>query len=425
MLYWFFTYFEETFEDFARLFQYITFRAGLAIILSLIISMLFGGRIIKMIRRQQVGETIRDLGLKGQKEKEGTPTMGGIIIIMAIVFPCLLTAKLDNIYIILMLLSTLWMGVIGFIDDYIKVFKKNKQGLSGKFKVLGQVGLGLIIGIAMLSSNDIVVRMEYEDIVEETENGTIEKYDIVEIFEVPNEDVPGQNIEIAYVKTTLTNVPFLKGNNLDYCQLLWFLGDNAKKLVWLVFIPIVIIVVSAVSNGANLTDGVDGLATGVSAIIGAVLGVLAYVSSNVIAADYLKILYLPHTEELVVFSACFLGACIGFLWYNAFPAQVFMGDTGSLTIGGIIAAMAILIRKELLIPILCGIFLAETLSVMIQVSYFKYTRKKYGEGRRIFLMSPLHHHYQKKGIHESKIVTRFWIVGILLAVLTIITLKIR
>lgn len=398
------------------LWNYITFRAGVAIIISLIISMLFGGKIIKFLQRLQVGETIRDLGLEGQKEKEGTPTMGGVIIIMAIVIPCLLVADLENIYILLMLLATTWMGIIGFTDDYIKVFRKNKEGLSGKFKILGQVVLGLIVALTMLASDDVVVRMDKETA---DEMG----YEIVDFFEV--QDAKGDLNEIAYVKSTLTNVPFFKENNFDYQQLLWFLGDNSKSLVWVIFVPIIIFIVTAVSNAANLTDGIDGLATGVSAIIGGTLMVLAYVSGNVIAADYLNILHLPGSGELVIFSACFLGACIGFLWYNAYPAQIFMGDTGSLTLGGIIAAMAILIRKEWLIPILCGIFLAENLSVVLQVSYFKYTRKKYGEGRRIFKMSPLHHHYQKLGMPEPKIVTRFWIVGILLAVFTILTLKIR
>ncbi|MCR9288226.1 phospho-N-acetylmuramoyl-pentapeptide-transferase [Saprospiraceae bacterium] len=398
------------------LWNYITFRAGVAIIISLIISMLFGGKIIKFLQRLQVGETIRDLGLEGQKEKEGTPTMGGVIIIMAIVIPCLLVADLENIYILLMLLATTWMGIIGFTDDYIKVFRKNKEGLSGKFKILGQVVLGLIVALTMLASDDVVVRMDKEAA---DEMG----YEIVDFFEV--QDAKGDLNEIAYVKSTLTNVPFFKENNFDYQQLLWFLGDNSKSLVWVIFVPIIIFIVTAVSNAANLTDGIDGLATGVSAIIGGTLMVLAYVSGNVIAADYLNILHLPGSGELVIFSACFLGACIGFLWYNAYPAQIFMGDTGSLTLGGIIAAMAILIRKEWLIPILCGIFLAENLSVVLQVSYFKYTRKKYGEGRRIFKMSPLHHHYQKLGMPEPKIVTRFWIVGILLAVFTILTLKIR
>lgn len=393
------------------LFEFITFRAAMAMIISLVISMVFGGKIIRWLQRQQIGETVRDLGLEGQLAKQGTPTMGGLIIIMAILVPCLLMAKLESIYILVMILATSWMGVIGFVDDYIKVFKKDKKGLSGKFKVLGQVVLGLIIGLTMLLNDEIVVQMDLEVA---NKHG----YEVIETF--------GNEVgATARVKTTLTNVPFLKNREFDYSILLGFLGENASKLVWIVFIPFVIFVVTAVSNAANLTDGLDGLATGICAIIGVVLGILAYVSGNIIAADYLEILYLPGTGELVVFAACFLGACIGFLWYNSFPAQIFMGDTGSLTLGGIIAAMAILIRKELLIPILCGVLLAETLSVMIQVSYFKYTKKKYGEGQRIFLMSPLHHHFQKKNMPEAKIVTRFWIVGILLAALTLITLKIR
>jgi len=420
MLYHLFDYWEQTYElRGASLFRFVSFRAGMAIILSLIISMIFGGRIIRWLQKLQVGESIRDLGLDGQKSKEGTPTMGGVIIIIAILVPCLLLAKLDNIYIILMVISTTWMATIGFVDDYIKVFKKDKQGLSGKFKVLGQVGLGLIIGFAMLLSDDVVVRMEMEEV---QEIGYTDH--IVDTFSVKELNSDGR-IEYAYLKTTLTNVPFFKGNQFDYAQLLWFLGDNADKWVWLIFVPLVIFIVTAVSNGANLTDGLDGLATGVSGIIGATLGIMAYVSGNTIFADYLNILYLPETSELVIFSACFIGACIGFLWYNAHPAQVFMGDTGSLTIGGIIAALAILLRKELLIPIICGVFLVENLSVVLQVSYFKYTKRKYGEGRRIFKMSPLHHHYQKLGMPETKIVTRFWIVAILLAVLAIITLKIR
>ena len=414
MLYYLFDYLETNFGfKGATLFQFISFRAGLAIILSLIISMLFGGRIIRWLQRQQIGESVRDLGLSGQKEKEGTPTMGGIIILMAIIIPCLLTAKLHNIYILLMLIATSWMGCIGFLDDYIKVFKKNKKGLSGKFKIMGQVVLGLIIALAMIFSQDVVVQMS-------TEQAMANNYEIVTTM---SSEV-GVN-DIARVKTSITNVPFLKDREFDYATLLGFLGDNASKFVWIIFIPFVILVVTAVSNAANLTDGLDGLATGVSAIVGAALGVLAYVSGNTITADYLNILYLPGTGELVIFAACFLGACIGFLWYNSYPAQVFMGDTGSLSLGSIIAVMAVLIRKELLIPILCGIFLVENLSVVLQVGYFKYTRKKYGEGRRIFLMSPLHHHYQKLGMHESKIVIRFWIVGILLAVLTLITLKVR
>ncbi len=401
----------------SRLFEYITFRAGAAVIISLLISMVFGGSIIRWLQKQQIGETVRDLGLEGQLAKQGTPTMGGIIIIMAIIIPCLLMANLQNVYILLMLFSTTWMAIIGFTDDYIKVFRKNKEGLSGKFKILGQVVLGLIIGVTMLMNDEIVVQMDYGAAKDAG-------YEIISSFDILDKDgtIKGTS---ARVKTTLTNVPFFKDRQFDYSMLLSFLGNNTAGLVWIVFIPFVILVVTAVSNAANLTDGVDGLATGVSAIIGSALGVLAYVSGNVIAADYLDILYLPGTGELVVFMACFLGACIGFLWYNSYPAQVFMGDTGSLTLGAIIAAIAILIRKEMLIPILCGIFLVENLSVMIQVSYFKYTRKKYGEGRRVFLMSPLHHHYQKKGMPEAKIVTRFWIVGILLAVLTLITLKIR
>lgn len=399
------------------LFHYISFRAGAAIILSLIISMLFGGRIIRKLRQLQVGETIRDLGLQGQKEKEGTPTMGGLIIVMAILIPCVLLARLDNIYIQLMLLSTIWMAAIGFADDYIKVFRKNKAGLKAVFKVVGQIGLGLIVGLVMLYHDGVTVRLPFEDAVKK-------QYQIVHESSVYDSNSDSVK-RYAHVKTTLTNVPFLKGNEWDYRKALWFLGDNADAWVWLIFIPIIILIVTAVSNAANLTDGIDGLATGISGIIAATLGIMAYVSSNAIIAPYLGILYLQGSSELVIFAACLVGACVGFLWYNAYPAQVFMGDTGSLTLGGIIAAFAILLRKELLIPILCGIFLIENLSVMMQVGYFKYTKRKYGEGRRIFLMSPLHHHFQKKGMHESKIVTRFWIVGIILAVFTVLTLKIR
>lgn len=397
------------------LYKFISFRAGAAVIFSLLISMIFGSRIINFLRKSQIGESVRDLGLKGQKEKEGTPTMGGVIILLAILVPCLLWANLDNIYIVLMLIATSWMAVIGFIDDYIKVFKKDKDGLSGKFKILGQIGLGLIVALTMFLNESVQVRIDAK-IAEDLELDTVRTAYV---------SIDGKLKHVAYVRTTMTNVPFFKNNQLNYADLVPFVGDNAEKFAWIIFIPLVILVVTAVSNAANLTDGIDGLATGVSAIIGATLGILAYVSSNSIAADYLNIMFLPEAGELVIFSACFIGACIGFLWYNSYPAQIFMGDTGSLMLGGIIASMAILIRKELLIPILCGIFLVENLSVMIQVSYFKYTKKKYGEGRRVFLMSPLHHHFQKKGIHESKIVTRFWIVGILLAVLTVITLKIR
>ena len=418
MLYYLFDYLEQAHDlPGAGLFRFITFRAGAAIILSLIISMLFGKRIIRSLKRMQVGESIRDLGLKGQVEKEGTPTMGGVIIILAILVPCLLLARLDNIYIILMLLTVVWMGIIGFIDDYIKVFKKNKQGLSGKFKILGQVGLGLIIGITMLINDDVVIRL---DPAQAAQKG----YEVVE-YVYPQEEMQSAEPQWVYAKTTLTNVPFFKGNQLDYASILWFLRENRELFAWLIFVPITIFIVTAVSNGANLTDGLDGLAAGVSAIIAATLGILAYVSGNTIIADYLNIFYIPNSSELVIFSACFLGGCVGFLWYNTYPAKVFMGDTGSLTIGGIIAAMAILLRKELLIPILCGIFFIESLSVILQVWYFKYTKKRTGEGKRIFLMSPIHHHFQKKGMHEAQIVTRFWIVGILLAVMTIITLKIR
>lgn len=400
----------------AGLFKYISFRAGAAIVLSLLISMVFGGGIVRYLRRLQIGESVRDLGLEGQLQKSGTPTMGGVIIILAILIPVLLVGNLRNHYVLLMIVSTVFMGAIGFLDDYIKVFRKNKKGLSGIFKIMGQVGLGLIVALVMLKSDHITVRMDLEE-------AQLRNFEVVKVTTV--KESSGDLIEYAHVRTTLTNLPFFKSNNFDYKQLLWFLGDHAGSLVWIVFIPIVIFIVTAISNAANLTDGLDGLATGVSAISGMVLLVFAYVSSNRIAADYLGILHLPGAEELVIFSACFLGACIGFLWYNSYPAQVFMGDTGSLTLGGIIASLAILLRKELLLPILCGIFLVENLSVVLQVAYFKYTKRKYGEGRRIFLMSPLHHHYQKKGIPEVKIVTRFWIVGILLAVFTILTLKIR
>lgn len=416
MLYHLFEYLQQYDIPGSRLFQYITFRAGAAILLSLIISILIGDKIIEFLRRKQVGESVRDLGLEGQKQKQGTPTMGGIIIIMATLIPCLLLAKLDNVYISTMIVATVWMAAIGFIDDYIKVFKKNKKGLSGKFKVLGQVGLGAFIAITMLSSEKIVVRVNLDEAVSKN-------YEIIE--KVVATDHVGRLRDMAYVKTQLTNVPFFKGNSLNYNNILSFLGENAEHLTWIIFIPLVIFIVTAVSNAANLTDGLDGLAAGTTAIIGGTLGVLAYVSGNTVFADYLNIFYIPYSGELVIYSACFLGGCIGFLWYNAYPARVFMGDTGSLAIGGIVAAMALLLRKELLIPILCGIFLVENLSVVLQVSYFKYTKKKSGEGRRIFLMSPLHHHFQKKGMHEAKIVARFWIVGILLAVLTIITLKIR
>ncbi len=416
MLYYLFTYLDRHF-DFpgAGVFQYITFRTTMAVIVSLLISLVMGKTLIAYLHRKQVGETIRDLGLDGQKEKQGTPTMGGLIILAAILIPTLLFAKLNNIYIILMIVTTVWMGTIGFIDDYIKVFKKNKEGLAGRFKIVGQVGLGLIIGYTMFFHPSIVVKEK----VPASEIG-LSQYQTFE------ETKTNSNFQVTKeTKSTKTNVPFYKNNEFDYAKLLKFIGDGYEKYAFWIFIPIVIIIITAVSNGANITDGIDGLATGTSAIIGATLGILAYVSGNMVFADYLNIMYIPNSGELVIFAGAFIGACIGFLWYNAYPAQVFMGDTGSLAIGGIIASYAIMIRKELLIPVLCGIFLVENLSVMIQVGYFKYTKRKYGEGRRIFKMSPLHHHYQKMGYSEPKIVTRFWIIGIILAVVTIVTLKLR
>lgn len=416
MLYYLFEYLDKHDWFGAGVFQYISFRSGLAVIMSLVISIIFGKKVISSLKKLQVGESVRDLGLAGQNEKAGTPTMGGVLIIISIIVPTLLLCKLDNIYIILLIVTTLWIGAIGFIDDYIKVFKKDKKGLKGWFKVFGQIGLGLIVAFTMLLHSDIVVRVPLEVAKENN-------WEITKQFEVsiPQLNQAPVTKEVAYVKAPITNMPFLKNNELDYSL---FFGDN-KDLVWIFFIPFLIFIIIAVSNGANLTDGLDGLLTGIAAIIGAALGILAYVSSNVIFADYLNIMFLPNTGELVVFSACFLGACIGFLWYNSYPATVFMGDTGSLAIGGIIAVLAIVLRKELLIPILCGVILMETLSVTLQVTYFKYTKKKYGEGKRIFLMSPLHHHYQKKGYHEMKIVVRFWIIAILLAIFTIITLKLR
>lgn len=418
MLYHLFTYLDSQWDlPGSGLFYFLTFRAGMAILLSLIITIAFGHLVIRFLQRLQVGEQIRELGLAGQEQKEGTPTMGGLLIFLAIMVPSLLLADLSNIYIQLLLLSTVWLAAIGFIDDYIKVFKKNKRGLSGKFKVLGQVGLGVIVAITMLFHEDIVVRM---DASEAQQRGL----EIVKTIpsSSPTEET-GQ--DFVYVQTTLTNVPFFKNNLIDYKDILFFLGENAAVWAWIVFVPLVIFIVTAVSNGANLTDGLDGLAAGVSAVIVAALAILSYVSGNTVIAEYLNILYLPYTGEIVVFSAAFLGACIGYLWYNAYPAKVFMGDTGSLMLGGLIAALAILIRKELLIPILCGVFLVENISVILQVGYFKYTRRTQGVGKRIWLMTPIHHHFQKKGIHESTIVVRFWIVAILLAVITIITLKIR
>ena len=418
MLYYLFEYLRNHF-DFpgANIMQYISFRAGLAIITSLIISMIIGKRVINYLRYKQVGETVRDLGLQGQIEKQGTPTMGGIIILSAILIPTLLFAKLQNIYIILMLVTTVWLGTIGFIDDYIKVFKKNKKGLAGKFKIVGQVGLGLIVGLTLYFNNSVVIKehIKYTDCVPSQNMFKIENY----------QDVAPSVFSGESVKSTKTTIPFVKNNEFDYSSLLSWLGEGYQKWAFLIFIPIVIFIIAGVSNGANLTDGLDGLATGTSAVIGVTLAVLAYVSGNGFFANYLNIMYIPNTGELVIFIASFVGACIGFLWYNSYPAQVFMGDTGSLSIGGIIAVFAIIIRKELLIPLLCGIFLIQSLSVIMQVSYFKYTKHRFGEGRRVLKMSPLHHHYQKSGYHESKIVIRFVIIGILLAILTIITLKIR
>ena len=398
------------------LWQYLTFRAGLAVILSLIISMVLGGKIIALLRRKQIGETVRDLGLAGQSEKAGTPTMGGVIIIVAILVPTLLVAKLSNIYILLMITATLWMGLIGFADDYIKVFRKNKKGLSGWFKILGQVGLGLLIGLAMVFHQDIYVRIP-SDAAAELKLADWQRVEHTSV-ELPTDRADYQAL--------VTNVPFLKNNWLDYSRLLPIGGESLQEVIGRVlFVLIVIFIITAVSNAANLTDGLDGLATGVSGIIAFTLGIFAYVSGNAITANYLNILHVPGAGELLIYAASLTGACLGFLWYNSDPAKVFMGDTGSLTLGGIIAALAIVLRKELLIPVLCGIFLVESLSVILQVGYFKYTKKKYGEGRRLFRMSPLHHHYQKLGMHEAKIVARFWIIGILLAVVTIITLKIR
>ena len=390
----------------AGMFQYISFRAGLAAILSLLIATIFGKRIINLLYRLQVGETVRDLGLVGQKEKAGTPTMGGIIIIIAVLIPALLFTKLSNIYILLLIISTIWMGMIGFADDYIKVFQKNKEGLKGRFKILGQVGLGIIVGATLYFHPEVTVK---------NENAQASRM----------REVVRPISTLEEVKSTKTTIPFMKNNEFDYASLIQWVGKDAKKWVWLIFIPIVIFIITAVSNGANLTDGIDGLAAGSSAIIVFTLGIFSWISGNIIFSEYLNIMYIPHVGEVTIFVAAFVGALIGFLWYNTYPAQVFMGDTGSLTIGGIIAVLAIMVRKELLIPVLCGIFLLENVSVILQVAYFKYTKKRYGEGRRIFLMSPLHHHYQKKGYHESKIVMRFLIVGIILALISFITLKIR
>ncbi|HKK12218.1 MAG TPA: phospho-N-acetylmuramoyl-pentapeptide-transferase [Flavobacteriaceae bacterium] len=413
MLYYLFEYLEKQFQfPGASLFGYLSFRSAVAIILSLLISTIYGKRIIRFLQRQQVGEHIRDLGLEGQVEKSGTPTMGGIIIILATLIPVILVARLDNIYIILLLVTTLWMGIIGFIDDYIKKFKKDKEGLKGRFKVLGQVGLGIIVGTTLFFHPGVTIK---------------EKLPVAEQQQILTADPNTSPSKLfkAEERSTKTTIPFVKGNEFEYSDLVTWINPKWKPYAWLLFIPIVIFIITAVSNGANLTDGIDGLAAGTSAIIVLTLGIFAWVSGNIIFSDYLNIMYIPRVEEITIYIAAFVGALIGFLWYNTYPAQVFMGDTGSLTIGGIIAVIAVAVRKEWLIPLLCGIFLAENLSVVAQVSYFKYTKKKYGEGRRIFKMSPLHHHYQKLGYHESKIATRFWIIGILLAILTIVTLKIR
>lgn len=402
MFYYLFDYLDRKFDLIgAGVFQYISFRAGMAVLLSLLITITFGKGLINLLRRKQVGESIRDLGLEGQAEKQGTPTMGGLIIIAAIVLPTLLFAKLESIYILLMVIAVIWMGFIGFLDDYIKVFLKNKKGLRGRFKIIGQVGLGLIVGGILLFHSDVVVR----------------RFD-------PRQAISEEMAELTYrdMKSTATTIPFVKNNELDYSL---FAFDGPDWLVALIYLAVVILVIMAVSNGANITDGLDGLAAGTSAIIGLTLAILAYLSGNVIFSNYLNIMYIPGSGELVIFCAAFVGACVGFLWYNTYPAQVFMGDTGSLSLGAVIAVLALIIRKELLIPVLCGIFLIENLSVILQVSWFKYTRRKYGEGRRIFLMAPLHHHYQKKNLHEAKIVTRFWTVGILLAIMTLATLKLR
>ena len=415
MLYLLFEYLHKHY-DFPglRLFQYLTFRASLSIILSLIITTVYGRRIIDYLHRKQVGETVRNLGLEGQMQKQGTPTMGGIMILLGILIPTLLFANITNIYVILMIITTVWMGIIGFVDDYIKVFKKNKEGLAGRFKVVGQVGLAIIVGLTMFYHPNIVVRQTVDEAAVTTSAAPMVLRKKGETFYYTQD-----------VKSTVTNMPFYKNNELDYAKVLKFLGEGYQKYALIVFLFFVITIVTSVSNGANLTDGIDGLATGTSAIIGITLGILAYVSGNTGIADYLNIMYIPNSGELIIFAGAFVGACVGFLWYNSYPAQIFMGDTGSLTIGGIIAVFAIMIRKELLIPILCGVFLIEVLSVTLQVSYFKYTKKRFGEGRRIFLMSPLHHHYQKKGYHEAKIVTRFWIIGIMLAIITFVTLKLR
>jgi len=416
MFYYLFQYLEKLDVPGAGVFEYLSFRSAMAVITSLIISLFMGKRLIGILRRKQVKETVRELGLEGQSEKKGTPSMGGLIILGSIIIPTILFGDLGNIYVILMLITTIWLGFVGFMDDYIKIFRKQKAGLAGRFKISGQVILGLIVGIIMFTSNDVFVREKIR-----VSDATLPGQVIIQAGNALAEE----NFVTMDKKSTITTIPFIKNNEFDYAWLVAFMGKYKQEATWIVFIIIVILIVTFISNGANLTDGLDGLATGVSAIIGTTLGILAYLSGNIIYADYLNIMYIPHTGELVIFMSAFIGATVGFLWYNSFPAQVFMGDTGSLSLGGIIAVFAIIIRKELLIPILCGIFIVENLSVMIQVGYFKYTKRKFGAGRRVFLMAPLHHHYQLKGYAEPKIVTRFWIMGILLAVITIVTLKIR
>lgn len=418
MLYYLFDYLDKTFDlPGAGVFQFISFRAGMATLLSLLITILFGKQLINLLRRKQVGEEVRDLGLEGQLQKKGTPTMGGLMILAAIIIPTLLFARLESIYVILILITTVWMGAVGFLDDYIKTFKKNKEGLAGKFKVVGQVGLGLIVGLTLYFHEDVVVREFDEEVMQSFSS----------VADNPANDIPATAYED--IKTTKTTIPFVKHNEADYKYFVsWItfgLISLPEKYTWIIYVLIVTFIITAVSNGANITDGLDGLAAGSSAIIGVALAIFAYVSGNLRFSQYLDIMYIPQLGEVVVYTTAFVGACIGFLWYNSFPAQVFMGDTGSLSIGGIIAVLALAVRKELLIPVMCGVFLIENLSVILQVSYFKYTRRKYGEGRRIFKMSPLHHHYQKMNIHEAKIVTRFWLVGVMLVILTLVTLKIR
>lgn len=407
MLYYLFQYLDEAYNfPGAGVFQYISFRAGMAALVSLLVTILFGKQLIRLLQKKQAGESIRDLGLEGQMEKKGTPSMGGVIIILAILIPTLLFARLNNVYIVLMLVATLCLGAIGFLDDYIKIFKKNKEGLAGKFKVVGQISIGLIVGITLYFHSDVLVREFSGDT---NVNGSISQ-------------ITNGNTSFEDVKTTVTTIPFVKNNELDYRSLNFFLPDS---YTWVIYVLIVILVITAVSNGANITDGIDGLAAGSAGIIGTVLAIFAYLSGNVIFSQYLNIMYIPGSGELVIFATAFVGACIGFLWYNAYPAQVFMGDTGSLSVGGIIAVLALTVRKELLLPVICGVFLIENLSVIIQVAYFKYTKRKFGEGKRILLMSPLHHHYQMKELHESKIVTRFWLVGILLGIISLVTMKLR